>query len=539
MPVVSAQEAGIRIRGPKSTDVFPHERYGPITSSDTLWKIALTIRPEPSVTVYQVMQALYEMNPNAFANNNRNHLVNGQYLQIPSIEKIRLIDPYVAKRSSESDDRSWKKKDTATTTVAQQPIKPEELSVKKKDLDKAKVEINEKLDTFDTEQKQKLDTIQQDVLDSIDGLQAILKENESLKQSQSKLNEQIDIVKQEAAKDTQELQEYLEQLLAIQKDLAAKEEERQRQELLKAQQAELEQQNWMNSLWFKVLMGTIPALFIAGIVAFIIARKKKSQPEEQTPVVEKAVQPPEIESAPEVEEAAEEDLSLDGELSLDDELSIDLTESDDESDDLFSDGMDDLGDLDDELDAALTDDVIHLDDDLDELDDLEDISLDDDLDELSEEGEPLGGDELDQGDLDDLLSGIDDDVEEESEPLDGGELDQGDLDDLLSGLDDSGDDSEPLEGGELGQDALDDLLSENANEPAADEIATEEDEVDIDAIIDESSAESSVDEIEDGADVTDPDDIDALLASAGDSAAEPEVDSAVDAIEDGADVTDP
>ena len=33
------QKRGIRMRGPKGSDSFPYERYGPITAKDTLWKM--------------------------------------------------------------------------------------------------------------------------------------------------------------------------------------------------------------------------------------------------------------------------------------------------------------------------------------------------------------------------------------------------------------------------------------------------------------------------------------------------------------------
>ncbi|REL27633.1 hypothetical protein DXX93_14435 [Thalassotalea euphylliae] len=574
-PSVSAQDTGIRIRGPKSTDVFPHDRYGPITSSDTLWKIALAIRPDPSVTVYQVMQALYEMNPNAFADNNRNHLINGQYLLVPPIEKIRLIDPYVAKNSAVSDDKKWQGK-VAKKAEPVVPVKPEELVVKKKDLDAAKGEINQQLQTYDTEQRQKLDTIQRDVLDSIDGLQAILQENEALRQRLANFNDQLTLMQGEVAKG-QEVKAQMDSMLELQKELLAKAEERERQLLLEKQQAELAQQNWMSSLWFKVLMGTLPALLIAGVIAFFIGRKKqeKQQPAQEM-TLEKPAPAAEAPVAQAASETLDEELSLDGELSLDDELSIDLTESEeDESDDLFADTIDDLGD--ELLDDDLSDEVIHLDDELDELDDLEDISLDDDLEKAEEESEPLEGGELDQSMLDDLLSGGDDSEKasmesEEPELLEGGQLDQGDLDDLLSGLgsDDSDDvalaqeDDDTLPDGELGQDDLDALLAGASDEKEIPDGADVTDPDDIDALLASAGGETepapepatepepepeskAADDIPDGADVTDPDDIDALLASVGgdstpEPATEPEPEpesKAADDIPDGADVTDP
>jgi pilus assembly protein FimV len=106
---VPLQPRGIRMRGPKSTDVFPYDRYGPITQRDTLWKIALTVRPDSRLTVYQVMQALYQANPNSFVDGNFNHLVQGQYLKIPSFDRMMSVDTQVAKQKSSEDDKVWQK----------------------------------------------------------------------------------------------------------------------------------------------------------------------------------------------------------------------------------------------------------------------------------------------------------------------------------------------------------------------------------------------------------------------------------------------
>ena len=101
----SAEQGGIRIRGPKASDAFPYDRYGPLTNKDTLWNIALKVRPDPRLTVYQVMTALYQQNPQAFKDNNLNHLINGEYLTIPDIDVMRTINPNSAKQKSEKDDK--------------------------------------------------------------------------------------------------------------------------------------------------------------------------------------------------------------------------------------------------------------------------------------------------------------------------------------------------------------------------------------------------------------------------------------------------
>jgi pilus assembly protein FimV len=65
------------------------QEYGVTGLGDTLWKIALKVRPNPSVTVQQTMLALKDANPDAFINNNINLLKAGHVLRIPDAEQIR------------------------------------------------------------------------------------------------------------------------------------------------------------------------------------------------------------------------------------------------------------------------------------------------------------------------------------------------------------------------------------------------------------------------------------------------------------------
>ncbi|HJO13034.1 MAG TPA: FimV/HubP family polar landmark protein, partial [Gammaproteobacteria bacterium] len=56
---------------------------------DTLWKIALEVRPDRSVSVQQTMLALKAANPEAFINDNINLLKAGHVLRIPEANTIR------------------------------------------------------------------------------------------------------------------------------------------------------------------------------------------------------------------------------------------------------------------------------------------------------------------------------------------------------------------------------------------------------------------------------------------------------------------
>ena len=502
-PVNAEEERGIRMRGPKSSDVFPYDRYGPITSKDTLWNIATRIRPDKRLSVYQVMQALYQENPQAFLDSNINYLVEGQYLKIPSFNNMMAINTNSAKKKSVNDSKAWKKA---------QPKSPKkavfiEPSVKKKDLEEVKTEINDQLQKIDGQQQERLEHIQNDISDSIDGLQAILKENDDLRQRLTSFNDKLGIMQDEVAKG-KEIKLQMDDMIKLQQALLAKAEAREKELLLERQQAALAEQDIMSSLWFKIVMGTMPAVLILLLLAFLFKRRKQASDEVFFNELESKKQ-----ASTAKKESVADELSLDDELNLDDELDLSL---------------DDELNLDDELDLSLDDELnldgeFSLDDDLsidliesedDNLDDLEDILLDDDSDD-----DILDGGELEQGDLDSLLSGLDDEAEEPaSEELEGGELSQDDLNDLLGGLDDLVDE-------EL---AIEESMEDNV------EAGDVTDPDDIDALLNsvsDSMNDSVSDSENDSAEVTDPDDIDALLDSMNDSVSDSENDSA--------DVTDP
>lgn len=63
--------------------------YGPTGANDTLWGIAGDVTPSSDLSRHQVMLAIQEANPEAFANNNINQLRRGRVLRIPSEEVMR------------------------------------------------------------------------------------------------------------------------------------------------------------------------------------------------------------------------------------------------------------------------------------------------------------------------------------------------------------------------------------------------------------------------------------------------------------------
>ncbi|MBF0218848.1 MAG: hypothetical protein HQL49_04880 [Gammaproteobacteria bacterium] len=79
-PVAAAAKTGRepRILGEKLS-------YGPVMQGDTLWKIAMELRPSEDIPVKDVLEALFAQNPNAFIEGDINRLMQGVVLKLDSI----------------------------------------------------------------------------------------------------------------------------------------------------------------------------------------------------------------------------------------------------------------------------------------------------------------------------------------------------------------------------------------------------------------------------------------------------------------------
>lgn len=67
-----------------------------VVAGDTLWEIALQVRPDRSVSVQQTMLALQRLNPEAFIGGNINQVRRGAVLRVPEIAEIRQLDSAAA-----------------------------------------------------------------------------------------------------------------------------------------------------------------------------------------------------------------------------------------------------------------------------------------------------------------------------------------------------------------------------------------------------------------------------------------------------------
>ncbi|WP_444930296.1 FimV/HubP family polar landmark protein [Microbulbifer sp. SSSA002] len=91
--------------------------YGPVTSSDTLWEIALQNRTDREFSVQQTMLAIQRLNPEAFINENINLLKKGAVLRLPSREELRSLTMTEAISEVAQQNDSWRQRATASVST--------------------------------------------------------------------------------------------------------------------------------------------------------------------------------------------------------------------------------------------------------------------------------------------------------------------------------------------------------------------------------------------------------------------------------------
>lgn len=91
-----------------STEPAYQTNFGDITvsSGDTLWSLANSNKPS-NISTHQMMMALFNKNPHAFANNNINQLNKGSVLSIPTLQDIEQLSQTEAMQMAQSHNDSW------------------------------------------------------------------------------------------------------------------------------------------------------------------------------------------------------------------------------------------------------------------------------------------------------------------------------------------------------------------------------------------------------------------------------------------------
>ena len=562
----------LKITGPEGQTKTVKRQYGPTTSSDTFWSIAQAVKPDNSVTVYQVMSALYDANPHAFSGKNYNSLERGMILLVPSKDVMQQVSKSNAKKRAENNDRGWTNsaQTVAPIQTTQQIVKPKAKLAAKPTV---QPEVVSKASSAEIESlTEKLEQAEALNLSLTDELARASDEITIGSTDTESFQEEIAELKAENALLKQALQDRAVENEALKSDVAAKQKVIDQLNQPKEEPTSTIWRSLMDNPLLLVLGAVVPALLALVLFWLFIRRRNESEASAESIDDKEANDSPvatvDDEKATAAENRDEDDLSLAVHLDTDqaddagsinvinaqesEDVDLVVEEAADEGqslDDLWAEAM---GEQDGEIEA--TDDLTSFaaeDDDLDALltgfdeePETNKATADDDLDALLSgfDEEPETNKATADDDLDALLSGFDE--EPETNKATAGD----DLDALLSGFDEA-----PETNKATADDDLDALLSGFDEAPEA-EKASEEDDLDAllsgfdetnetneTAVTDSTVAEDDLDALLDANAsvsedvVADSDELDSLLAEFDIQADETELqadDSDIDALSD-------
>ncbi|ACJ29829.1 Conserved hypothetical protein [Shewanella piezotolerans WP3] len=551
----------LKITGPEGQTKAVKRQYGPTTSSDTFWSIAQAVKPDNSVTVYQVMSALYDANPHAFSGKNYNSLERGMILLVPSKDVMQQVSKSNAKKRAENNDRGWNNsaKKVELTQTTQQIVKPAAKPTVQSEVasEASSAEIQSLTEKLEQAEALNL-SLTDELARASDEITIGSTDTESFQEEIAELQAENALLKQA-------LQDRAVENEALKSDVAAKQKVIDQLNQPKEEPTSTIWRSLMDNPLLLVLGAVVPALLVLVLFWLFIRRRNESEASAESMDVKETGHAT-VDAADDekvtAENIDEEDLGLAVHLDTEqagdasginvisapeaDDVDLVVEEAADEGqslDDLWAEAMgeqdneieatDDLASFaaeGDDLDALLTgadeepetnkaaadDDLDALLSGFDETPATDKAAADDDLDALlSGFDETPAADKAAAGDdLDALLSGFD-----ETPATDKAAADD-DLDALLSGFDET-----PAEDKAAADDDLDALLSGFDETPEAVNTVAEDD---LDALLDANN--SVTEEV-----VSDGDELDSLLAEFNIQADETELqadDSDIDALSD-------
>jgi pilus assembly protein FimV len=267
IPDANSQQGNLR--GPKSSTPKGVEQqrqreaqsdtYGPIVSSDTLWRISQNYRPNSSLSIYQVMQAIFELNPDAFEQQNINLLKDGSILKMPSESSISSVNSKQAQKKSELDSQSLQ-----PNISNQSSQQPKNITT----LDQTRELIDQNLVAIDEAQNRQFMAIRKQFAESISSVQNILDENKKLFERLDKVNTDIDEMRSEEQQKSLQMKQMgksIEELL-----------ERSRQDDAEKAAQATEKTSWLDNPIILILLFTLPVLLALSAFAYWMIKRKNA-----------------------------------------------------------------------------------------------------------------------------------------------------------------------------------------------------------------------------------------------------------------------
>ncbi|EKF9563328.1 hypothetical protein O1C52_000343 [Vibrio cholerae] len=455
----------------------PGRFFGPTSANQTLWSIASQLRPSSSVTVQQTLLAIYQLNPQAFENQNIHTLIPGSTLRVPSLAQISRNSTQDAVNIMASHQAKLNQTpDTPVRPVA--PPRPTPIATPKVE---AVAQTTPQVTPKTAPQEKaptELKTPAKPSQSTDAEVMALEEKNHTLRLMLSQVQSEVSTLKEELG-DENRIRSEVERLL--------EEERRKAEEASRLAPSALD--NLLSNGWLVALLALIPGLLIAIVVLLLLNRRSSAQQENPTQnnITSEIPTAAPVTLGPEQTEDIGDDLLLDDDLfsttddkeendaekafSDEDDVFADLNETDldfnldgQDSDDLFV-GIDDDGDLDTEFDAlneSANGISVNADDKALGLEEMERA--------LNDVSEPTDNDDLNSFDLADENQMSEDDIEallsgdEENELLSDGKVDQSLLDDLLASELDALDDEPAIQDTETLDTLLNDELASLSEE---------------------------------------------------------------------------
>ncbi|EGR1450355.1 hypothetical protein D7170_08735 [Vibrio cholerae] len=455
----------------------PGRFFGPTSANQTLWSIASQLRPSSSVTVQQTLLAIYQLNPQAFENQNIHTLIPGSTLRVPSLAQISRNSTQDAVNIMASHQAKLNQiPDAPVRPVA--PPRPAPVATPKVE---AVAQTPPQVTPTTAPQEKaptELKTPAKPSQSTDAEVMALEEKNHTLRLMLSQVQSEVSTLKEELG-DENRIRSEVERLL--------EEERRKAEEASRLAPSALD--NLLSNGWLVALLALIPGLLIAIVVLLLLNRRSSAQQENPTQnnITSEMPTAAPVTLGPEQTEDIGDDLLLDDDLfsttddkeendaekafSDEDDVFADLNETDldfnldgQDSDDLFV-GIDDDGDLDTEFDAlneSANGISVNADDKALGLEEMERA--------LNDVSEPTDNDDLNSFDLADENQMSEDDIEallsgdEENELLSDGKVDQSLLDDLLASELDALDDEPAIQDTETLDTLLNDELASLSEE---------------------------------------------------------------------------
>ncbi|ENV1281657.1 FimV/HubP family polar landmark protein [Vibrio cholerae] len=425
----------------------------------------------------QTLLAIYQLNPQAFENQNIHTLIPGSTLRVPSLAQISRNSTQDAVNIMASHQAKLNQTpDTPVRPVA--PPRPAPVATPKVE---AVAQTPPQVPPTTAPQEKaptELKTPAKPSQSTDAEVMALEEKNHTLRLMLSQVQSEVSTLKEELG-DENRIRSEVERLL--------EEERRKAEEASRLAPSALD--NLLSNGWLVALLALIPGLLIAIVVLLLLNRRSSAQQENPTQnnITSEMPTAAPVTLGPEQTEDIGDDLLLDDDLfsttddkeendaekafSDEDDVFADLNETDldfnldgQDSDDLFV-GIDDDGDLDTEFDAlneSANGISVNTDDKALGLEEMERA--------LNDVSEPTDNDDLNSFDLADENQMSEDDIEallsgdEENELLSDGKVDQSLLDDLLASELDALDDEPAIQDTETLDTLLNDELASLSEE---------------------------------------------------------------------------